>query len=148
MKFMGPKPCLKIPPSPVLFDPSSQSKSSLGSLHSGGWEVESSSTSNIASMKPNAFSVQWSLAHHPSAPSGRLALLFLLLAPFRGGTPCAGAGRWQNRTQHLGTSRPDTGRSLLPHLLSSMGENHRERYIPKIITAWATGNAHVIISNT
>lgn len=64
------------------------------------------------------------------------------------GCPVHRAGRWQNHTQHLGTSRPDTGSSLLPHLLPSMGEKHKEWYIPKIITAWATGNAHVIISNT
>ena len=152
MTFVGPNQCLQIPPSPVLFDSSSQSKSSLGN-HSGGWEVESSSTSNTAGMKPNAFSVQCSLAHQPSASSGRLALFFLLqcisqlLAPFHGGTPCTGAGRWQNRTQHLGASRPDTGSRLLPHLLPGMGENHRECCIPKVITAWATGNARVIISD-
>lgn len=116
--------------------------------------MESSHTSNIARMKPNAFSVQHSLAHQPKCFTWGLSLLFLLQcisqlpAPFCGGTPCTGAGRWQNCTQHLGASRPDTGSRLLPHLLPGMGESHRECCIPKTSTAWATGNAHVIISDT
>lgn len=44
-------------PFPYSFNPSSQLKSILGKPHPGGWEVESSSTSNTGRMKPNAFSL-------------------------------------------------------------------------------------------
>lgn len=49
---------------------------------------------------------------------------------------------------HGDTCEPQAGGRLVPHLLPGMRENHRECCILKIVTAWTTWNAHVIISHT
>lgn len=108
MKLVGPNLHLQTPPSPVLLDPSSQSKSSLGNLHSGGLEVENNRTSNIGVMKPNSFSVQYPLSHQPCASSGWLVLFFSCCSVSSLSCWHRFVGAPHAPGQHLGALRPDT----------------------------------------